>query len=55
MSWQGTDAGDGQFFIDLVDQPAFDHGYTIFARVKSGMNLVDRLLDGAKIVGVTVK
>jgi cyclophilin family peptidyl-prolyl cis-trans isomerase len=47
--------GDGQFFIDLVDLPQFDRDYTVFAYVARGMEFVDRLLEGAKIVSVSVK
>jgi len=55
MSTRGNDTADGQFFIDLVDLPQFDRGYTVFAYVTQGMELVDRLLEGAKIVAVTVR
>ena len=55
MSSRGADAGDGQFFIDLVDLPHLDREYTVFAYVTQGMEFVDRLLEGAKIVTVSVK
>jgi peptidyl-prolyl cis-trans isomerase B (cyclophilin B) len=51
----GKDSGDGQFFIDMVDLPRLDHEFTVFAYVTGGMELVDRLLAGAKIVRVMVK
>ena len=49
ISSRGGDTGDGQIFIDLVDLPRLDRDYTVFAYVTQGMELVDRLLDGAKI------
>lgn len=55
MSSRGTDEGDGQIFIDLVDLPRLDRDYTVFAYVTKGMELVDSLLDGAKILNITVK
>ena len=55
ISTRGRDTGDAQIFIDLVDNPRLDHEYTVFARVVSGMDVVDRVLEGAKIVSVTVK
>ena len=55
MSSRGTDAGDGQFFIDLVDLPHLDRTHTVFAYVTQGKEYVDRLLEGGKIVRVTVK
>jgi cyclophilin family peptidyl-prolyl cis-trans isomerase/HEAT repeat protein len=55
ISTRGRDTGDAQIFIDLVDNPRLDHDYTVFARVVSGMDVVDRVLEGANIVSVTVK
>lgn len=55
MSNRGQDTGDGQFFIDLVDLPHLDRAYTVFAYVTQGMEFVDRLLEGAKIVKVSVR
>jgi cyclophilin family peptidyl-prolyl cis-trans isomerase len=55
ISTRGRDTGDGQIFIDLVDLPRLDHDYTVFARVTSGMEVADRILEGAKVLRVTVK
>jgi cyclophilin family peptidyl-prolyl cis-trans isomerase len=55
ISTRGGDTGDGQIFIDLVDLPRLDRDYTVFAYVTQGMELVDRMLEGAKIVGISVK
>ncbi|UCG85774.1 MAG: HEAT repeat domain-containing protein [Gemmatimonadota bacterium] len=49
VSTRGRDTGDGQIFVNLVDNPRLDHNYTIFAEVVDGMELVDRLLEGATI------
>jgi cyclophilin family peptidyl-prolyl cis-trans isomerase/Zn-dependent M28 family amino/carboxypeptidase len=55
ISTRGGDTGDGQIFIDLVDLPRLDRDYTVFGYVTIGIELVDRLLEGAKIKGVSVK
>jgi cyclophilin family peptidyl-prolyl cis-trans isomerase len=55
ISTRGGDTGDGQIFIDLVDVPRLDRDYTVFAYVTSGMEFVDRILEGAKIVSVSVR
>lgn len=55
ISTRGGDTGDGQIFIDLVDLPRLDRDYTVFAYVTSGMDFVDRILEGAKIVSVSVR
>jgi len=55
ISTRGRDTGDAQIFIDLVDNPRLDHEYTVFARVVSGLDVVDRVLEGARMLSVTVK
>jgi cyclophilin family peptidyl-prolyl cis-trans isomerase/HEAT repeat protein len=45
-STRGRDTGDGQFYVNLVDNPRLDHDYTVFARVVSGMEVVDSILEG---------
>ena len=55
ISSRGMDTGDAQIFIDLVDLPRLDRDYTVFAYVVKGMELIDQMLDGAKIVSVTVR
>jgi len=37
------DSGGAQFFICVVDQPALDGQYTVFARVVDGMAIVSRI------------
>jgi cyclophilin family peptidyl-prolyl cis-trans isomerase/HEAT repeat protein len=46
ISTRGRDTGDAQIFINLVDSPRLDHTYTVFAEVVSGMEVVDRILEG---------
>lgn len=46
ISTRGRDTGDGQIFIDLVDNPRYDHTYTVFAQVLNGLDVVDRILEG---------
>jgi cyclophilin family peptidyl-prolyl cis-trans isomerase len=49
ISTRGRDTGDAQIFINLVDLPRLDHTYTVFAAVTSGMEVVDRLVEGDTI------
>ena len=55
ISTRGRDTGDAQIFINLVDSPRLDHEYTVFAKVVRGFDVVQRVLEGAMIVTVTVK
>ena len=41
------DSGGAQFFVCVVDQPALDGQYTVFARVADGMNVVRRISEAA--------
>jgi cyclophilin family peptidyl-prolyl cis-trans isomerase len=54
LSTRGRDTGDGQFFIDLVDNPRFDHEYTVFAQVLNGIEVIDRILEGDVIERVEI-
>src|SRR5262245_50218807 len=47
ISTRGRDTGDGQIFVNMVDNPRLDHQYTIIGEITSGMETVDGLLEGA--------
>lgn len=55
ISTRGYDTGDTQIFFDLIDVPRLNHDYTVFAHVKSGMEHVDAMLEGAQVARVTVR
>jgi cyclophilin family peptidyl-prolyl cis-trans isomerase len=54
ISTRGHDTGDGQIFVNLVDNFRLDDQYTVFARVIQGMDVVDRVLEGDVITSVTI-
>ena len=54
MALSGKDTGGSQFFFTHAPQPHLDGGYTVFARVLDGMDVVDRLVRGDKILGVRI-
>jgi cyclophilin family peptidyl-prolyl cis-trans isomerase/HEAT repeat protein len=54
ISTRGRDTGDGQIFVNLVDNPRLDHNYTIIARVVEGMEVVDGVLEGAVMEQIAV-
>ncbi len=55
VSTRGRDTGDGQFFINLVDNPRLDYEYTVWGRVVSGMEVVDVLQEGDTIRRVRIR
>jgi cyclophilin family peptidyl-prolyl cis-trans isomerase len=54
LSTRGRDTGDAQFFVDLVDNPRFDHEYTVFAQMLNGADVVDRILEGDTIERIEI-
>jgi cyclophilin family peptidyl-prolyl cis-trans isomerase/HEAT repeat protein len=47
LSIRGRNTGDAQFFINLIDNPRLDGGYTVFAQVLGDdMSAVDRIQEG---------
>jgi peptidyl-prolyl cis-trans isomerase B (cyclophilin B) len=48
------DTNDAQFFVNLVDNPRFDHQYTVFAQILNGAEIVDQLLEGDVIESITI-
>jgi peptidyl-prolyl cis-trans isomerase B (cyclophilin B) len=46
LSTRGRDTGDGQLYVNLVDNVRLDHDYTVLAVVTSGMDVADRVLEG---------
>jgi cyclophilin family peptidyl-prolyl cis-trans isomerase/HEAT repeat protein len=55
ISTRGHDTGDGQIFVNLIDNFRLDHQYTVFARVTGGMDVVDRILEGDVMTSVTIR
>ncbi len=54
ISTRGRDTGDGQIFVNLVDNARLNHDYTVFARVTSGMHIIDAVQEGAVIESVVI-
>ena len=54
ISTRGRDTGDGQLFVNLVDNFRLDHEYTVFARVLDGMDVVDRVQEGDVIESIRI-
>jgi cyclophilin family peptidyl-prolyl cis-trans isomerase/HEAT repeat protein len=54
LSTRGRDTGDGQWYINLVDNDRLDHAYTVFAQVERGGEMIDDILEGDVIERVEV-
>ena len=51
---QHPDSAGSQFYICYGNTPHLDGQYTVFGRVVSGMELVDRIKQGDKMTAVTI-
>ncbi|HEU5460081.1 MAG TPA: peptidylprolyl isomerase, partial [Pyrinomonadaceae bacterium] len=54
MALSGKDTGGSQWFVTHAPQPHLDGGYTIFGRVVSGMDVVDRIVRGDVIQSIVI-
>lgn len=54
MALSGKDTGGSQWFVTHSPQPHLDGGYTVFGRVVSGMDVVDRITRGDTIRRVMI-
>jgi len=55
MALSGKDTGGSQWFITLSPQPRLDAHYTAFGKVASGMDVVEKIMPGDKILKITVR
>jgi len=54
MALSGKDTGGSQWFVTHSAQPHLDGGYTVFGRVREGMDIVDQIARGDRILSVTI-
>jgi cyclophilin family peptidyl-prolyl cis-trans isomerase/HEAT repeat protein len=55
MASAGRDTEGGQWFITLAPTPHLDGRYTIFGKVKSGLDILQKLEIGDKILDITLE
>ena len=54
MALSGPNTGGSQFFVTHSPQPHLDGGYTVFGELLEGGDVLDRIIQGDRIVRVTV-
>ncbi len=54
MALAGPDTGGSQWFVTQAPQPHLDGAYTVFGRVIAGMDVVNRIEQGDRIVRVSL-
>jgi cyclophilin family peptidyl-prolyl cis-trans isomerase len=54
MALSGPNTGGSQFFVTHSAQPYLDGRYTVFGRLRSGEDVLDRILQGDRLVRITI-
>ena len=52
ISARGRDTGDGQWFINLVDNPLLDHEFTVFGEIVDGRAAAESILEADRIAKI---
>jgi len=55
MATSGWDTGGSQWFVTLSPQPHLEARYTVFGQVKSGMDIVEKLVVGDSILTIVIE
>jgi cyclophilin family peptidyl-prolyl cis-trans isomerase len=55
MALSGPNTGGSQFFVTHSPQPHLDGGYTVFGQLIAGDDVLDRIVQGDRIVRITVR
>ncbi|NBQ88538.1 MAG: hypothetical protein EBU07_13890 [Betaproteobacteria bacterium] len=55
ISTRGRDTGDGQLYINLVNNQRLDHDYTVFATTLRGLDVLDAIQEGDVITSVIIR
>ena len=55
MALSGPDTGGSQFFVTHAPQPHLDGGYTVFGQLEEGGDVLDRIVQGDRIVRITIR
>ena len=55
ISTRGRHTGDGQIFLNLVDNLRLDHDYTVIGEIVAGLDVLDAFQEGAVMRRVTLR
>jgi cyclophilin family peptidyl-prolyl cis-trans isomerase len=55
MALSGPNSGGSQFFVTHAPQPHLDGGYTVFGQLRAGGQVIDRIVQGDRIVRITIQ
>jgi cyclophilin family peptidyl-prolyl cis-trans isomerase/HEAT repeat protein len=55
MALSGPNTGGSQFFVTHAPQPHLDGGYTVFGQLRAGGDVLDRIVQGDRIVRITIR
>ena len=51
---QDPDSADSQFYITLSERPELNQKYTIFGKVVDGLDILDKIVKGDKLISINI-
>ena len=54
ISTRGRDTGDGQIYLNLIDNFRLDHDYTVFGTIRGDLSVMDRIQEGDVIERIEI-
>jgi cyclophilin family peptidyl-prolyl cis-trans isomerase len=54
ISARGRDTGDGQWYLNLVDNPLLDHEFTLFGEIGEGRDRAEAIMEADRIASIRV-
>ena len=55
LALSGPDTGGSQYFLAHSPQPHLDGRYTVFGQVRSGWAALDAIVQGDRLLSITVR
>ena len=55
LATSGPDTGGSQYYLCHSTQPHLDGGYTVFGRVTAGFDVLDRVIQGARMTWIEIR
>jgi peptidyl-prolyl cis-trans isomerase B (cyclophilin B) len=55
MALSGPNTGGSQFFVTHSPQPHLDGGYTVFGQLVAGGEVLNRIVQGDRIIRVVIR
>ena len=55
LATSGADTGGSQYYLCLAAQPHLDGHYTVFGHVRTGLDALDRIVQGDRVIRIDIR